>query len=137
MKIKTSSIWGYRTMAFVAWSRRFRLGSWRHQQEMTHIHNWQKGIREWQSLGNEFGSLAADAGRLIKGYGRVRELALADLSLFLEQGLVLLPQIQSAGGDAAAAGQKALTAITSEAGKGQVGIDLLQAELKTLETAAA
>ena len=137
MKIKTSSFWGYRTMAFIGWTRRFRLSSWRHQQEMQQIHNWQTGIREWQSLGDEFGALAADAGRLIKGYGRVRELALADLSLFLEQGLVLITQIESAGGDAAALGQKALTAITSEAGKGQVGIDLLQAELATLETAAA
>ena len=50
---------------------------------------------------------------------------------------MLLTQIKSAGGDGVALGQQALKAITSEAGKGQVGIDLLQAELKTLKTAAA
>jgi len=53
---------------------------------------------------------------VVKGYGRVRNLALADLWGFLDQGLPLVADIEAAGGDAAAAGQAALRLLAREAG---------------------
>lgn len=137
MKIKTSSLHGYYTMALIGWSRRFRLSSWRHQQEMKEINLWQQGIRDWQRQDRELAFLAADAGRLIKGYGRVRDLALADLRLFLTDALPLLQQIKTSGGDALASGKKALATIATEAGKGPAGIAVLQAELATKDSVSA
>ncbi|MDF1818592.1 MAG: indolepyruvate oxidoreductase subunit beta family protein [Immundisolibacteraceae bacterium] len=132
MKIKTSSLWGYYTMAFIGWTRRFRLRSWRHQQEMNEINGWQQAIRDWRDQAPELAVLAADAGRLIKGYGRVRDLALADLNLFLKDALPLLKSIADNNGDALAIGKKALATAASEAGKGAAGVAVLQAELETL-----
>ncbi len=132
MKVKTSSLWGYWTMSLVAWTRRFRTGSWRHQQEMGHIGQWQQAVRDWRQQAPELALLAADSGRVVKGYGRVRELALADLQLFLDQGFKLLLQIRDQGGDALAIGTQCLATIASEAGKGAAGIELLNGELARL-----
>jgi len=137
MKIKTSSLWGYYTMAFIGWTRRFRLSSWRHQQEMSEINRWQQAIRDWREQAPELALLAADAGRLIKGYGRVRDLAVADLSLFLTDALPLLKDISAKGGDALACGKKALATIATEAGKGAAGLAVLQTELESLSQAPA
>lgn len=137
MKIKTSSLHGYYIMRLVAWSRHFRLHSWRHQQELKEISVWQQAIRDWREQAPELAPLAADAGRLIKGYGRVRDLAVADLNLFLIDGLPLLKDISATGGDALASGKNALATIAAEAGKGPAGLTFLQAELESLTQAPA
>jgi indolepyruvate ferredoxin oxidoreductase beta subunit len=124
-------------MALIGWTRRLRLGSWRHQQEMLQINAWQQAIRDWQQQVPELAVLAADAGRLIKGYGRVRDLAIADLRLFLTDALPLLQQIKTAGGDALGCGKKALALIATEAGKGEAGLTQLRAEVETLNAATA
>ncbi|MEL0084123.1 MAG: indolepyruvate oxidoreductase subunit beta family protein [Gammaproteobacteria bacterium] len=137
MTIKTSSLPGYYTMASLAWMRRFRLSSWRHKQEIDQINHWQQAIRDWQQQAPELAFLAADAGRLIKGYGRVRDLAIADLRLFLSEALPLLQKLSAAGEDALSAGEKALATIAVEAGKGQNGITLLQTQVDELDQSSA
>jgi indolepyruvate ferredoxin oxidoreductase beta subunit len=82
------------------------------------------------------GTLAAEAARVIKGYGHVRDKALTDLWIFLDEGLPLLNTLAERGGDVAAAGETALATIAAEAGKGSAGVDSLRKAVAETETAA-
>ncbi len=129
MRVATSRVSGYYTMRLTAGMRRFRLGSYRHQQELILVERWESTVKRWAGESVALGTLAAEAARVIKGYGHVRDKALADLWTFLDEGLPLLKTLGERGGDVSAAGETALATIAGEAGKGGAGISFLQGEL--------
>ena len=136
MRVATSRVWGYYTMRMTAGMRRFRLSSYRHQQELILIDRWESAVKRWAGRSLVLGSLAAEAARVIKGYGHVRDKALTDLWIFLDEGLPLLNTLAERGGDVAAAGETALATIAAEAGKGGAGVDSLRKAVAETETAA-
>ena len=136
MRVATSRVWGYYTMRVTAGMRRFRLGSYRHQQELILIDRWETAVRRWAVESIGLGVLAAEGARVIKGYGHVRDKALADLWTFLEDGLPLLKTLDERGADTAGLGESALTTIASEAGKGNAGIEVLRKALAEPDKAA-
>jgi indolepyruvate ferredoxin oxidoreductase beta subunit len=129
LRLRSSTVTGYWSLRALSALRRWRRISVRQGEEMAAIDRWQDAIGHWQRQSPLLGQLAAEAGRVVKGYGRVRNLALADLWGFLDQGLPRVAAIEAAGGDAAAAGQAALKLLAREAGS-------LPACLESLDRAA-
>lgn len=114
--VQSSSVSGYWTLRLLAALRRWRQRSLRFAEEMHRFDAWLATIRQQHRQSPLRGQLAAEAGRVVKGYGRVRGLALKDLVGFLEEGLSLVAEIEAAGADAAGAGQEALKILAAEAG---------------------
>ena len=129
MRVRINRPWGYLTMSLVAAMRHLRRRSLRHHEELILLQRWRDAVLHWLGRDATLGRLAADAGRVVKGYGRVRDKALDDLWMFIDQGLPLLEQLSAAGGDAAAVGDEALKLLASEAGKGAACLYLLRDRL--------
>ncbi|MCG2635320.1 MAG: hypothetical protein J4A00_10500, partial [Gammaproteobacteria bacterium] len=125
-RMKTSAPFGYWSMRMVAWMRRLRPGSYRHQEEMDLIKRWEEAISHWSEKDPALGFLAAESARVTKGYGRVRETALDDFWSFLDEGLKELEQLGQRGGDMAGIGDAALKILASEAGKGPETLEFLR-----------
>jgi indolepyruvate ferredoxin oxidoreductase, beta subunit len=128
MRVRTSGPFGYLQLRAVAALRHIRGISLRHREEQAAIARWTEAVRRWLDSDPALAFLAADAGRVVKGYGRVRNLALADLWAFLDEGLPALRALAEQGGDALATGTHALRTLASEAGKGQAALAVIAAE---------
>lgn len=127
MRLKSTSVIGYGLLKMMAGFRKWRRSSYRHQQEMAMIERWEKAIeralREWPPLA-EF---AAEAGDLVKGYAHVREKALEDLWIYLDEVLPKAAELeQKLGADARSLAQFALKIAGREAGKGGEALSYLQ-----------
>ncbi|MGK2941413.1 MAG: indolepyruvate oxidoreductase subunit beta family protein [Immundisolibacter sp.] len=138
MRVRSNRPWGYFTLSLVSAMRHVRRRSLRHHEELLLLQRWRDAVLLWLGRSTALGQLAADAGRVVKGYGRVRDKALDDLWQFLDQGLPLLEQLAAAGGDVATVGDEALKVLASEAGKGSACLYLLRDRLAVaLPTAGA
>lgn len=135
MRIRTNSVRGALTLGLVARLRHLRRSSYRHAEEVQLIERWRRGVERWMQVDPRLGALAAEAGRLVKGYGRVRDQALDDLWLFLDQGLPLLEAGGADDADLLDDGRSALKTIAAEAGKGPAGLALLQARRERSQAA--
>jgi indolepyruvate ferredoxin oxidoreductase beta subunit len=129
MRVRSNRPWGYFTLSVVAGMRHLRRHSLRHHEELALLKRWHDAVLHWLGRDATLGRLAADAGRVVKGYGRVRDQALDDLWAFIDQGLPLLEQLAAFGADAGAAGDEALKVLASEAGKGAAALNLLRERL--------
>ena len=96
MRVRINRPWGYLTMSLVAAMRHLRRRSLRHHEELILLQRWRDAVLLWLGRDVALGRLAADAGRVVKGYGRVRDKALDDLWMFIDQGLPLLEQLGAA-----------------------------------------
>ncbi|MFZ5490971.1 MAG: indolepyruvate oxidoreductase subunit beta family protein [Pseudomonadota bacterium] len=131
MRVRSNRPWGYLTLSVVSAMRHLRRRSLRHHEELALLKRWHDAVLNWLARDATLGRLAADAGRVVKGYGRVRDKALDDLWAFIDQGLPLLEQLTAAGGDAGAVGDEAIKLLASEAGKGAAALYLLRDRLAT------
>jgi indolepyruvate ferredoxin oxidoreductase beta subunit len=93
MRLRSTSLGGYLALRLVAAGRRWRRRSFRHQSEMAAIARWEAGINRAAAEMPDLVGHAVRAGDLVKGYGHVRDAALADLWLYLEE---ILPAIARA-----------------------------------------
>jgi indolepyruvate ferredoxin oxidoreductase beta subunit len=137
MRVRSNRPWGYFTLSLVSALRHLRRRSLRHHEELALLQRWRDAVLHWLGKDPELACLAAEAGRVVKGYGRVRDKALDDLWCFLDEGLPLLEQIAGAGGNAGEAGEAALKLLAGEAGKGAACLQQLQQQLATVQSAAA
>ena len=137
MRVRSNRPWGYFTLSLVSAMRHLRRRSLRHHEELALLKRWHDAVLQWLGRDATLGRLAADAGRVVKGYGRVRDKALDDLWMFIDQGLPLLEQLAAAGGNASATGDEALKLLASEAGKGAAALYLLRDRLATALPASA
>ena len=137
MRVRSNRPWGYFTLSLVSALRHLRRRSLRHHEELALLQRWRDAVLHWLGKDPELARLAAEAGRVVKGYGRVRDKALDDLWCFVDEGLPLLEQLAGAGGNASEAGEAALKLLASEAGKGPTCVQQLQQQLATTQSAAA
>jgi len=135
MRVRSNRPWGYLTLSLVSAMRHLRRRSLRHHEELALLKRWHDAVLHWLGRDPTLGRLAADAGRVVKGYGRVRDKALDDLWTFIDQGLPLLEQLAAAGGDAGAVGDDAIKLLASEAGKGAAALYLLRDRLAAAQPA--
>ena len=97
---------------------------------------WEDAVRHWTKRSPALGLLAAEAARVLKGYGLVRDKALVDLWTFLDDGLPILERIEQSGGQLDAIGAQALSTLASEAGKAEACLALLRTEINKIEQTA-
>ena len=128
MRIKTSGFWGHSLMRGMSWLKGMRRGSRRYAQEQELLARWASAIVAQAAKHPQLGLLAADAGRIVKGYGRVRQDALADLWSFLDEGLPRIERLMQAGGSVDVLGSKALALLAKEAGSAPAMRAFLDAE---------
>ena len=69
MHIRTTTIWGFARLRFLASLRWWRPRSFRYMEEQVEIERWLAAIRAAAPLSIEFACEIAEAARLIKGYG--------------------------------------------------------------------
>lgn len=115
LRIKTSGLVGYTLMRGISALRSLRRGSRRYAHEQALLARWEAGIVTQLKKQPQLGWLAAEAGRIVKGYGRVRQDALADLWAFLDEGLPRIERLAQAGGSVDVLGGKALALLAREA----------------------
>lgn len=115
LQVKTSGLVGYSLLRGIAALRGLRRGSRRYAHEQALLARWEAGIVAQLAQHPQLGWLAADAGRIVKGYGRVRQDALADLWAFLDEGLPRIERLAQAGGSIDVLGSKALALLAKEA----------------------
>ncbi|MBT9282057.1 MAG: indolepyruvate oxidoreductase subunit beta family protein [Hydrogenibacillus schlegelii] len=126
MRIKTTSVWGYSLLRMMAGFRRWRRLSYRHHQEMALIARWENGIHKALQNWPELAVYAAEAADLVKGYAHVREKALHDLWIYLEQILPKIADLDPKLGQVARSlAQSALKIAGREAGKGEEALKFL------------
>jgi indolepyruvate ferredoxin oxidoreductase beta subunit len=113
-----------------------RRGSRRYAQEQELLARWTAAIVAQAAKHPQLGLLAADAGRIVKGYGRVRQDALADLWAFLDEGLPRIERLAQAGGSVDVLGSKALSLLAKEAGSAPAMRAFLDAEEQRVRTSA-
>jgi indolepyruvate ferredoxin oxidoreductase beta subunit len=128
MRIKTSGFWGHSLMRGMSWLKGMRRSSRRYAQEQELLARWESAIVAQAAKHPQLGLLAADAGRIVKGYGRVRQDALADLWAFLDEGLPRIERLMQAGGSIDVLGSKALALLAKEAGSAPAMRAFLDAE---------
>lgn len=126
LRIKTSTALGYWTMRSIAVMRNGRRKSLRHAQEQLLISRWEQAAAQWRARDPRIGFFATEAARVVKGYGRVRHQALADLWAFLDQGIPWLAQAAASGANIEAVGTKALELLAQEAGSAKACLEYLQ-----------
>lgn len=98
---------------------------------------WEAAIVAQAAKSPQLGLLAADAGRIVKGYGRVRLDALTDFWAFLDEGLPRIERLaQSSGGSIDVLGSKALALLAKEAGSAPAMRAYLDAEEQRVRTTA-
>ena len=69
MHVRSTTIWGFARLRFLASLRWWRPHSWRYLEEQAEIERWLEQIRRAQALSVELAREIAEAARLIKGYG--------------------------------------------------------------------
>jgi indolepyruvate ferredoxin oxidoreductase beta subunit len=136
LRIKTSGLWGYSLMRGMSLLKGMRRGSRRYAQEQELLARWASAIVAQAAKHPQLGLLAADAGRIVKGYGRVRLDALTDLWAFLDEGLPRIERLAQAGGSVDVLGSKALALLAKEAGSAPAMRAFLDAEEQRVRGAA-
>jgi indolepyruvate ferredoxin oxidoreductase beta subunit len=69
MHVRSTTIWGFARLRFLAGLRWWRPHSWRYLEEQAEIGRWLEQIRAAQALSVELAREIAESARLIKGYG--------------------------------------------------------------------
>src|SRR5258707_10139247 len=69
MHVRSTTIWGFARLRFLASLRWWRPHSWRYLEEQAEIGRWLEQIRAAQALSVELAREIAESARLIKGYG--------------------------------------------------------------------
>ena len=69
MHVRSTTIWGFARLRFLAGLRWWRPRSWRYIEEQAEIERWLEQIRAAQGLSVELAREIAETARLIKGYG--------------------------------------------------------------------
>lgn len=69
MHVRSTTIWGFARLRFLASLRWWRPHSWRYIEEQAEIERWLEQIRRAQALSVELAREIAESARLIKGYG--------------------------------------------------------------------
>jgi indolepyruvate ferredoxin oxidoreductase beta subunit len=69
MHVRSTTIWGFARLRFLAGLRWWRPHSWRYAEEQAEIGRWLEQIRAAQALSVELAREIAESARLIKGYG--------------------------------------------------------------------
>jgi indolepyruvate ferredoxin oxidoreductase beta subunit len=69
MHVRSTTIWGFARLRFLASLRWWRPKTWRYAEEQAEIERWLGEIRSAQALGLDFAREIAESARLIKGYG--------------------------------------------------------------------
>ncbi len=69
MHVRSTTIWGFARLRFLASLRWWRPKTWRYAEEQAEIERWLGEIRSAQALSLEFAREIAESARLIKGYG--------------------------------------------------------------------
>jgi len=69
MHVRSTTIWGFARLRFLAGLRWWRPHSFRYVEEQAEIERWLGQIRAAQPLGLELAREIAESARLIKGYG--------------------------------------------------------------------
>jgi indolepyruvate ferredoxin oxidoreductase beta subunit len=69
MHVRSTTIWGFARLRFLASLRWWRPRSWRYIEEQAEIERWLEQIRAAQALSVELAREIAETARLIKGYG--------------------------------------------------------------------
>jgi indolepyruvate ferredoxin oxidoreductase beta subunit len=69
MRVRTTTIWGFARLRFLAAMRWWRPHSFRYAEEQAEIERWLADIRAAAPLGVELAREIAELARLIKGYG--------------------------------------------------------------------
>ncbi len=69
MHVRSTTIWGFARLRFLASLRWWRPKTWRYAEEQAEIERWLGEIRSAQALSLDFAREIAESARLIKGYG--------------------------------------------------------------------
>ncbi len=69
MHVRSTTVWGFARLRFLAGLRWWRPRSWRYVEEQAEIGRWLEQIRAAQALSVELAREIAETARLIKGYG--------------------------------------------------------------------
>ena len=69
MHVRSTTIWGFARLRFLAGLRWWRPHTWRYAEEQAEIERWLEQIRAAQALSVELAREIAESARLIKGYG--------------------------------------------------------------------
>lgn len=131
MRIDTTSVRGYWMLKLLSGLRRWRRHSSRYQEEMQALERWTGYIRSWQARSPELGQLVAEAGRVVKGYGRVRRMAYTDLWGFCDRVLPLLAQSGAQGETLLTNGRRYLKLLAAEAGQLDQCLTMLDRDLSS------
>jgi indolepyruvate ferredoxin oxidoreductase beta subunit len=131
MRVQTTGAWGHMLMRSIAVLKATRRYSRRYEQEQALLSRWEDVIVKMASKNSRLGILAADAGRLVKGYGRVRQDALTDFWAFLEEGLPRVADLAMTDAEIDDLGGRALKVLSKEAGSVAAMRTFLDAETKT------
>ncbi|MCW5734748.1 MAG: indolepyruvate oxidoreductase subunit beta family protein [Enhydrobacter sp.] len=78
MHVRSTTIWGFARLRFLASLRWWRPHSWRYIEEQAEIEHWLEQIRAAQALSVELAREIAESARLIKGYGDTYKRGLAN-----------------------------------------------------------
>lgn len=135
IQINTNGFWGYSLMRGIAMLKGLRRMSRRYGHEQILLARWEAAIVTNLKKNPQLGTLAADAGRIVKGYGRVRMDALNDLWAFLDEGLPRIERLAQAGGSIDTLGSKALALLAKEAGSAPAMRTFLDAEEQRIKPA--
>lgn len=128
IRMNTNGFFGYATMRGISMLRCLRRSSRRYGHEQALLARWEAAIVANLKKSPQLGALAADAGRIVKGYGRVRTDALNDFWIFLDEGLPRIERLVKAGGNMDTLGSKALALLAKEAGSAPAMRAFLDAE---------
>jgi indolepyruvate ferredoxin oxidoreductase beta subunit len=135
IQMNTNGFWGYATMRGISMLRGVRRSSRRYGHEQILLARWEAAIVANLKKSPQLGALAADAGRIVKGYGRVRTDALNDFWIFLDEGLPRIERLVQAGGSMDTLGSKALALLAKEAASAPVMRAFLDAEEQRIKPA--
>ena len=69
MHVRTTTVWGFARLRFLAGLRWWRPRTWRYAEEQAEIGRWLAQIRAAQALSVELAREIAETARLVKGYG--------------------------------------------------------------------
>jgi indolepyruvate ferredoxin oxidoreductase beta subunit len=89
MHVRTSTVFGFARLRFLASLRWWRPRTWRYVEEQAEIEGWLAQIRAAQALSVELAREIAESARLIKGYGDTYKRGLANYRRITEEIIVL------------------------------------------------
>ncbi|HTE37312.1 MAG TPA: DUF6537 domain-containing protein, partial [Reyranella sp.] len=69
MHVRTTTVWGFARLRFLAGLRWWRPRTWRYAEEQAEIGRWLEQIRAAQALSVDLAREIAETARLVKGYG--------------------------------------------------------------------